>query len=402
MGMRILLGGVPFGCDNIGDEAILACVVAIFRRLLPDCALTVCTRDQNGTAAKLGVATLPAFGFDPDFPAATLAAAAAGHDWFVWAGATGLSDYPETGCALLAAARQAGLRCILWNVGMNDRLNPAFFQMQGKKLRVARLLQKLTGVNWPRVWEERRLARMRRQIGAMVGACRLVVMRDPLSLEELRRCAPFPDAVSAADSALLQPGCPLDALPWPTTASRERFLAAPIRIALCFSAQNPIRDLAGLAACMERLCQQLPGALFVYLPMNPETDPTAGRALQAELSQPERLLLLRFREPEEVQEAVGACQLAISSRLHLLILSLNRLVPAIGIARGSKVAAFLRSYELPVAGSTDQIDFQKLETESLHLLRDGGFSARADQVRQRQLAALATAEQVLRHTLLDA
>ena len=31
--MRLLLGGIPLGCDNIGDEAILECVVAMLRRL---------------------------------------------------------------------------------------------------------------------------------------------------------------------------------------------------------------------------------------------------------------------------------------------------------------------------------------------------------------------------------
>ena len=30
-GMKILLGGVPFGCDNIGDEAILASVIGLVR-----------------------------------------------------------------------------------------------------------------------------------------------------------------------------------------------------------------------------------------------------------------------------------------------------------------------------------------------------------------------------------
>ena len=31
--MRIVIGGVPFGCGNIGDEAILASVIRIFRKM---------------------------------------------------------------------------------------------------------------------------------------------------------------------------------------------------------------------------------------------------------------------------------------------------------------------------------------------------------------------------------
>ena len=29
--MKILLGGIPLGCDNIGDEAIVACVVGMLK-----------------------------------------------------------------------------------------------------------------------------------------------------------------------------------------------------------------------------------------------------------------------------------------------------------------------------------------------------------------------------------
>lgn len=401
MPMRILIGGVPFGCDNIGDEAILACVVTILRRHFPDDELTVCTCDQRGTAAKLAVATLPAFGFVASNPATALAEAGQGFDWYIWAGATGLSDYPETGCALLDAARRAGMRSIIWNVGMNDRLNPAFFQIQGKKLWLARGLRTLTGINWPRLWEEQRLRRVRARIARSVGSCRLVVLRDRLSLHELRRCAPFPDAVSAADSALLQEACGFANLPWVSVESRVRFTSAICRIALCLSAQNPVRDLSGLVAWMETMLDRLPGMLFVYLPMNPETDPEAAKALQVQLSRPERLLVLRFREPEEMQEVVGACQLTISSRLHLLILSLNRLIPAIGIARGSKVATFLQPFALPVCGTTEKIDFQSLETETLRLLQDSGFADRAASVRQQQLDVMAAAEQRLRQVMLE-
>ena len=36
--MKLLLGGVPLGCDNIGDEAIIACVVKLIRSLVNDAA----------------------------------------------------------------------------------------------------------------------------------------------------------------------------------------------------------------------------------------------------------------------------------------------------------------------------------------------------------------------------
>ena len=53
--MKILLGGVPLGCDNIGDEAIIACVVKLLRGLFPAAELTVSTREPEKTAKLLGI-----------------------------------------------------------------------------------------------------------------------------------------------------------------------------------------------------------------------------------------------------------------------------------------------------------------------------------------------------------
>ena len=45
--MKILLGGVPFGCDNIGDEAILASVIGLVRGICRDAELVVSTGDRE-------------------------------------------------------------------------------------------------------------------------------------------------------------------------------------------------------------------------------------------------------------------------------------------------------------------------------------------------------------------
>ena len=63
--MKLLLGGVPLGCDNIGDEAIIASVVTLLRSLFSDVEITVCTKDRDGTAKKLNVETAPLYGFPP-------------------------------------------------------------------------------------------------------------------------------------------------------------------------------------------------------------------------------------------------------------------------------------------------------------------------------------------------
>ena len=60
--MKILLGGIPLGCDNIGDEAIIAGVVKMLKESVPGVELTVATADA-ATAQLLGVSVVPPFGF---------------------------------------------------------------------------------------------------------------------------------------------------------------------------------------------------------------------------------------------------------------------------------------------------------------------------------------------------
>ena len=60
--MKILLGGIPLGCDNIGDEAIIAGVVKMLKESVPEVSLTVATADES-TGGLLGVGTVPPYGF---------------------------------------------------------------------------------------------------------------------------------------------------------------------------------------------------------------------------------------------------------------------------------------------------------------------------------------------------
>ncbi len=398
--MKILLGGIPLGCDNIGDEAILACVIAIFRRLFPEAELSVSTGDIPGVERKFRVRGVPLYGFDPACPAGEFGEAVRGFDFYVWAGATGLSDYPEAAARLLEQAQRNGVRTIVWNVGMNDRFNPAYFRLGGRKARLADFARKITGLDWPGIWERRCGARMRRRLAAVLEKCSLIVLRDAESLAELRKCGRFPEAVSGADSAvLLRPAADAD-MPWGSEAEQERFAGFRRRVALCLSAQSPVRDTAQFAAWMDRAAEADPALNFVMIPMNPDTDFLLMDGVRRALRHPERALLTCFREPEEVQNLVGKCDLVISSRLHLMILGLNRLVPAVGIARGSKIATFLGRFGLPTCGSTDSVDYDALTRGMNHLLNGReAFVLRAGPVRDRMLADLERAEEKLRQAV---
>ena len=176
--MKILLGGVPLGCDNIGDEAIIACVVGLLREICPEAELTVSTRDTENTSRRLGVNTVPLYGFLPRPDWRKFSAIVGGFDVYIWFGATGLSDYPEFGVRLLNIASKAGVRTIVWGVGMNSRLNPAFYRVAGRKLQLLKLLSALTGnrADFARLYEQLLERKTRRRICNALEQCELVVL----------------------------------------------------------------------------------------------------------------------------------------------------------------------------------------------------------------------------------
>jgi polysaccharide pyruvyl transferase WcaK-like protein len=340
--VKLLLGGIPLGCDNIGDEAILAGVVRLLRAKCPASSLAVATADP-ATAALLGVEVVPPFGF-AGVPAAGFAEAVKGFDAYVWCGATGLSDYPHAGLDLLEAAQGAGVATYVWGVGMDRELNPVFFRAAGKR-RAALAALGLVGR-----WERHLEARLARRMAKILPRCRGVWVRDPESAERLAATG-FPGALVTADSAIL-------------LARTAPHRAAPRkRMGLCISTQRRVADLDGvrrLAAAVAR-----DGGEVVGIPMNPKTD----RALMESLGIP----CIAGGTPEAVMAAAAECALVVSSRLHLLILAANAGTPGIGIARGSKIANWLANFGETPAGSVDGCDWDAVARRVLAAFRGEGF-----------------------------
>ena len=399
--MKILLGGVPFGCDNIGDEAILASVVGLVRGICPDAEILVSTGERSGTERKFGLKTVPLYGFDPAMPAERLKESLDGIDFFIWAGATGLSDYPEMACTLLETAQACGVRTIVWGVGMNDVFNPFYFTLHGKKKKIADMLKACSGFDLERRWIERRTRSVRKRLARTLGHCDLIVLRDPKSLAVLRLCAPFPDAVAGADTAILQKQCAPETLPW-SESERNLFRSASTRMAVCVSEQNRIREFDTFVRWLDGMLEKHPGLLVVTIPMNPKKDFRVMEEMKQRSKHPGRILSTRFLEPEEVQTVVADCTVVVSSRLHLLILGLNHLVPGVGIARGSKIEYFLSRFGLTTAGTTDHLDLPIL-TESVEyaLTHPAEFKHRAAAVRAGLLEDLNRAETLLKQTLTN-
>ena len=342
--MTILLGGIPLGCDNIGDEAIVACVVKMLKESVPGVDLTVATGDP-ATAESLGVSVVPPFGFR-DVGLQGFAEEVKRHNAYIWCGATGLSDYPHVALDLLEIAQTAGVATFVWGVGMDDELNPVFFRALGKR----RLALRCLGlVGW---YEQRLRLKLRRRIASVLSRCKGVWLRDPQSAAMLASMG-FPGAGVAADTAILFAACG-DARP---PAHTE-----PCTLGLCISTQRQVSDLDGLRALIDAVRSS--GARVIGIPMNPKTD----RALLEKLG----VDCIPGTTPEAVMQAAAGCDVVLSSRLHLLILAANVGTPGIGIARGSKLANWLDNFGEKVVGSVYDCDWRNVTERVLSALRARG------------------------------
>ncbi len=368
--MKILLGGIPLGCDNIGDEAIIAGVVKMLKESLLEVELTVATADR-ATADLLGVNVVPPFGFAghglDGFEDAVRA-----QDAYIWCGATGLSDYPHVALDLLETAQRAGVATFIWGVGMDDELNPVFFKAGGKRRLVLRCIGLLG-------WYERRLRdRLARRIAAVLPRCRGVWLRDPQSAAMLAQTG-FPGAKVTADSAIL-----LGNGDGPTHSSRGAEGAA---LGLCISTQRQVADLDGVKGLIAAVRES--GARVIGIPMNPKTDRSLLESLGVEC--------ISGTTPEAVMEAAAKCDVVLSSRLHLLILAANAGTPGLGIARGSKLANWLSNFGSTVEGSVYDCDWNKVTEHVLAAIKNRGDW---DAVRDRAYAELTSRLETARGELI--
>lgn len=376
--MKILIGGVPFGCNNVGDEAILECAIKILRQVKPDAAITVSTHDPAGTEKKLGVKACELMGFDFPFDRGAMERRLAEHDVFLWCGATGLSDYPEIPLELVRIAKAAGRKVILWGVGMNHALNPAKYKvLPGKRRTVLLGLQFLTLGLFDAIafTEMRRERAVRARIAKDLKQADLIVVRDAESRVELLSCGLDHEIEVGADSALILEASHWDQLPLSPAA--KAFLSSPGRkIAICISTASPqFKDLPGLINWLDLLVEE-EQAKLLFLPMDPITDLELMSGLRSQMKRAQETFVLEGRyEPAEILGLLPRLDLVVTSRLHLLILSSVANVPFVGISCGSKVDNFLHQHGLHAPTSVAECDLAALHREVRRMLADPDFQA---------------------------
>ena len=401
---KILIGGVPFGCDNVGDEAILESALAILRDACPGASFTVSTRDEEGTARAFGVATCRLLGFFNEVSPEQTRAIIAAHDAFVWCGATGLSDYPECTLEIMRIAHEAGKKTVLWGVGMNSELNPNLYRvLPGRRRRLLSSFTKAAAglVDFVKVQEAYWDRRARRAIARELNAAGLVVVRDPESRDELLRCGVTRAIVVGADSALTLKSAALDSVSL-SAESRAILASGNPKVGLCISAQREIKQRGELLGYLNRLLAET-DASIVCIPMNPLTDAALMTQLAAETSAPGRVTVIAGRhDPGAILAVASRMDVVVSSRLHLLILASIAHVPIIGIARGSKVDNFLKPFGLKSVGDVDDCNFDLLWSETMRLLEHrGAFEEKSIAVRAEFLSRLDRATALLKAALAD-
>lgn len=392
--MRVLCAGVPFGANNVGDEAIITGVVRMIRSVAPDAKITVATGEPEITQRALNVQTCPSFGF--------LGVAASGpeverviseHDLFIWSGATGLSDYPDIPLGLMQSAQSQCKYTAILCVGMNDELNPHLYQVRSRWRPIYDGLRQITGglIDIAARLEAGRKARTYGRMREIMPKADLVVVRDAESEAALRRAGVTGDILVGSDAALGLIPAALEKISMPEPIRKAMMATGSPRVGLCLSAQDAPKNLSAVVNVLDRLIADVNASVF-GIPVNPVTDAKLVREIRPLCKAPDRVFVLEgVIDPEEVAGALGQMDVIVSTRLHGLILASLSDVPLVGITRGTKIDTFLRPFGLRPAGSFKNLDVAELEQQIRQRLAQAAeFRQRAAIVRLERRQALET------------
>jgi len=382
--MKILIGTVPYGRDNVGDEAILATVVASIREYFPDADITASTDDGKATAEKLKIKTLPLFCHNvPGATYSQMVDAVNNCDVYIWGGATGLSDYPENALEIADLALSSGKKLVLYGCGMNSELNPAHYKLHaGPKKTILSSLGVLTGNKnrFVDLYQRKLEDKTRNHIQQSLNKASLIVVRDQETKKLLNECGVTIDINAMADPAILLPLCSrkrLDEI-WEDKLNWDKNIDI---VGIGISAQREVSSLDDIVALADYLVETYQ-VKILYLPMNPKTDAATMVKIREQMKYKDEAAVLEgFYEPEEIAAFASKTNLIISSRLHLLILASISKVPIVGLSRGSKIDNFLSRLGEKSAGSVDDFDLANIKKYCDRLLMNkAGYLKKAGKI----------------------
>ncbi len=381
--MKFLIGTVPYGRDNVGDEAILAATVESIRRAVPDASITVSTDMPEQTELKLGVRTVPLFGHKPPgFSSARLMKEIMDCDVYVWGGATGLSDYPDIAMGIASKVKMMGKKLVLFSVGMNDELNPWVYTLfRGRKRRFLEMIGRVSGKGrgFVDLYNRQIQLRTERRIKRNLDRADLIIVRDEKTREKLEKIGVVQGIHATADPALILN--PADDETLRRIWGRQGLFEKGPTIGVGLSSQTRVKRLDEMACFLDRVVEKH-GCNILFLPMNPVTDSKLMGQIRDQMEKKPRTKILRgFYEPEEIAAVASKLDLVITSRLHLLILASLSNRPIMGLSRGSKIDTFLGHFGEKSCGSVRNFKVDELLENCDRLLRSSDeFKAKSENV----------------------
>ena len=348
--MRILISGY-YGFGNVGDEAILAALVAHLHERHPEAQVCVLSSQPEATARALGVEAAQRWSWPVIWRELRRA------DLLIQGGGGLLQDTtsavsPLYYLGLLRLSRLAGTPYAIFAQGLGPLQRP--------------ILRRLARANLSRAAS----ITLRDEASAAFLRDELRVTYDPLVAPDPALCLP-PASLEAAEDALCAAGLGSDAprigivlREWPGVARVEH----------------------AVSEFIARAAEEW-GARCLLIPFQREADLAQCVRLS---SGPRASVWDRPASPVELVALMARLDMVIAMRLHALIFAVAQAVPMVGISYDPKVAAFceqagqpcLEFAEVTAAGlwhwAAEAFDPHCLRTEMLAMAAEG-LSARAEE-----------------------
>ncbi|MGH7727411.1 MAG: polysaccharide pyruvyl transferase CsaB [Vulcanimicrobiaceae bacterium] len=299
--MRILLSGY-YGFGNLGDEAILATIVAALRTRFPLAQIEVLSATPEVTAQELGISAAPRW------EQAAIREAIARCDVLL-SGGGGLMQSATSLRSLLyyagivRSALRAGRRAMIFA----QSIGPLDFW--GKQT----LRECCRGLSAATVRDER----SRALLASLVPGTPIERTADPVFLYD-----PPPDAPPAHEQ-----------------------VGGPLVVAAVRKTAHWPDGIAALAASVDRLAERY-GARTAFVPFAGAADAEAATAVIRRCNS--KPMLLPLEGLDAVAAAISRASLVIGVRLHALILAARFGVPFLAVPYDPKVSALLEDLAYPL------------------------------------------------------
>lgn len=324
---KVLIGCTAYGHGNIGDEAIVHAIVQnlTIRNEIDRQQIKVLTAKPKQLRERLQVSTgSPRFRFcAKEFVSA---------EFVVCGGATILSDYTNYFFAKSLIAVIMGKKVVYFGIGANEIAKgylTRFLIHTG--MRFARLIT---------VRDEQ----TKKQLQELGIKREIFVMGDPA--HSIRDAEP-----RKIDEFLDRHGI----------EKQKKYMVIGLSGEPDFKSQIPVGEIAKAIKTISERYNLVP----LYLAMNfkPDQDTPLLKQVRKK-SDTHGLLVSEDVEPEVIFSLLEYAKLIISTRLHLVILSTTKAVPAIGIARGNKMNNMLEKLKLKIMPSIVDITEADLVAET--------------------------------------